>query len=635
MSNQLNELYQFGPFRIDPAERLLRRGTEVIPLTPKAMETLLVLVTSGGRAVDKEELMRRVWPDTFVEEGGLARNISLLRKALGDSAEDTQDNCYIETIPRRGYRFVVPVSTVRASHDAARSLAVLPLANLSHDPVQEFFADGMTDELISYLMHIEALRVTSRTSAMAYKGLKKSLREIARELEVTWVVEGTVLQAAGRVRITARLIEGANENHLWSGTYEKDIRDVLSIQSEVASDIAREIRVKVTSPEKARLAQSRLVDPEAYQDYLRGRYFWNKRTTDSLNRARDYFRQAIDKDPSYAPAHSGLADAYAVLGSTGYDVMPPKDAMPRAKAAAMNALQIDERLAEAHAALGYVHLVYEWDWNTAERELTRAIELNPSYATAHQWRGELFMALSRPEHATASFKRALELDPLSIPCNLGLGWSYYFSRNYDRAIEQYRRTVEIAPNVPMALYGLGLSYHHAGQPALGLAEIRNAYESTRGEAAAVMLMGVARAMAGDRTGAGTGTGQARDAIGRKIRSGGSFRLCPHRIERNRSSLRVAAKGVRGAIELSYFPKRTACGHKPALRRTIQLAAETHRSREPCVDNFRSIRWLSPRPKANSQDTGRVLRRPHIQADEVGGLLLKRRIVGDHIRPSML
>src|SRR5262249_53299289 len=288
---------------------------------------------------------------------------------------------------------------------------------------------------------------------------------------------------------------------VWTETYEKDMRDVLALQSEVASDIARAIRVKLSSPEKARLAQSRPVNPEAYQDYLRGRYFWNNRTTEGLKRAREYFRQAIEKDPTYAPAHSGLADAYAMLGSTGYDVMPPKEAMPLAKAAAINALRLNASLAEAHAALGYVTLVYDWDWPAAERELRRAIELNPGYATAHQWTGELMMALNRPEDAIRAFKRALNIDPLSIPCNLGLGWSYYFSCKDDLAIEQYRRTLELAPNLPMALYGLGLVFHRKDLPQQGLSEFQRALTSSGGEAAAVMLMGVTHALAGEASAA--------------------------------------------------------------------------------------------------------------------------------------
>jgi TolB-like protein/Tfp pilus assembly protein PilF len=483
-------VYRFGPFSIDRDERLLRRGAEVIPLTPKAIETLLVLAGSNGRVVEKEELIRSVWPDSFVEEGSLTRNISMLRKSLEG---------YIETIPRRGYRFTVPVAEHLADDGpASRSLAVLPLANLSGDPSQAYFADGMTDELISYFLKIEALHVSSRTSVMAYKDVRKPLCEIARELGVNWVVEGAVLHSAGRVRISVRLMDGATERHLWSETYEKDMRDVLALQSDVAGDVSREIRIKLTPPEKARLAQSRSVNPEAYEDYLRGRFFWNKRTADGLRKARGCFEQAIAKDPSYAPAHCGLADAFALMGSSGYDLMPPREAMPRAKAAAECALEIDDTLAEAHAALGYVKLAFDWDLTGAAHELARAIELRPNYAITYQWRGELLMARSLPDEATAAFRRALELDPLSVPCNLALGWSFYFSRKHDLAIRQFLRTLEIAPNVPMALYGLGLSYHHKGQPRKGLDEFRKAYESSGGEVAAVMFMGITHAMAGRR-----------------------------------------------------------------------------------------------------------------------------------------
>ena len=492
MTQQEKHFLEFGPFRIEQSERVLRRGTRVIPLAPKAVETLLVLASGEGRVVEKDELMKRVWPDTFVEEGGLARNISLLRKALGSGP---RDNSYIETIARRGYRFAAPVKTVRNSGVETRSLAVLPLANLSNDPAQDFFADGKTDELISYLMRIESLRVSSRTSVMVYKGARKPLRQIARQLKASWVVEGTVLQSDNRVRISARLIDGATEEHLWTQTYERDLRDVLALQSEVASNIAREVRVKLTSPERIRLAEFRPINPEAYQDYLRGRFFLNSRTIDGLKRARGYFHEAIDKDSTYAPAHSGLADAYAMLASTGYDVLAPREAMPLAKMAAINALRLDDALAEAHAALGYVKLAYDWDWTGAERELQRAIELNPGHASAYQWRGELLLALNRPE-ATRAFKRAVEIDPLSIPCNLGLGWSYYFSRNYDLAVEQYQKTLELAPNVPMALYGLGLAYNHKKMQRNAVAELQKALTCWGDEPAAVMLSGVTHATAG-------------------------------------------------------------------------------------------------------------------------------------------
>ena len=307
----------------------------------------------------------------------------------------------------------------------------------------------MTDELISYLMRIEALHVCSRMSVMVYKGVTKPLRQIAQELNVTWVVEGTVLHSGDRVRITARLMEGATEKHAWGDSYEREIRDVLALQAEVARNIAGEIGASLTVPERDSFASVRPVNPQAYETYLRGRYFWNKRTRIELKQSVRYFRQAIDEDPTYAPSHAGLADTYSLLGSIGYDDMPPSEAMPLAKAAANEALKIDGTLAEARASLGYVKLSYDWDWTGAEIEFKRAIEMRPSCATAHHWYGHCLLAMGRIEEAGSEMRRAQELDPLSIPFNLGIGWSFYYARKYDQAIQQYRKILEIAPNLPM------------------------------------------------------------------------------------------------------------------------------------------------------------------------------------------
>lgn len=384
----------------------------------------------------------------------------------------------------------------REDHGRRRSLAVLPFANLSRDGSHDFFAEGMTDELIGCLMNIEALRVASRTSVMAYRGVPKPLRQIARELDVDWIVEGAVIESGGRVRITAHLIEGATETQRWAEEYEKDLRDVLALQSAVARDIAREIRVTVTAPEQSRLAKSRSVDPESYDAYLRGRHFVNKRSHDDLKRAVDYFRTAIDKDPTYAPAYAGLADAYAMLGSVGYDVLPPREAMPRAKAAAVQALEIDETMAEAHASLGYVKLSYEWDWFGAEEQFKRAITCRASCASAHLWYGHCLFALQRLDEAAREMRRALELEPLSIPCNLGVGWSLYYERKYEEAVAQYRKTLEISPDLPMALYELGLCYQNMRRYDEALAAFQKGHEMSRGEAASVMLLAHLHALNG-------------------------------------------------------------------------------------------------------------------------------------------
>lgn len=519
MTKTEKHLYEFGPYRIDTVERLLLRDGETIPLTPKAADTLLALVANPSRVLDKDELMRIVWPDTFVEEGALARNISALRKALGDDIEGSQ---YIETIPKRGYRFVAPVKDISAltqmqpdgdTQTSPRnrmrwaagliavallilaagltysrfihpsqtapvniaSLAVLPLDNPSNDAAQEYFADGMTEELINSLAKIEALRVISRTSAMTYKGVKnKPLPRIARELNVDAIVEGSVLQSGNRVRITVQLFEGKTERQLWAQNYEQDLRDVLALQGEVASAIAREIRIQVSPKERQRLAQSRRVNPEAYLAYSYGRYCWNKRTPEDFQRGLEYFQRAIAKDPSYAPAYAGLADAYALLGSIGSDVRPPNEVMPKAKQAALEAVKLDDNLAEGHTSQAYVRLSYDWDLAAAEHEFKRAIDLNPGYATAHHWYAHYFLTKAQPEQALTEVKRAQVLDPLSFSINVGLGWCLYHARRYDEAIEQYRSTLAIDPNFSLAHCTLGMACVQKQLYAEALAEFNKA-----------------------------------------------------------------------------------------------------------------------------------------------------------------
>ena len=519
MSNRDKHLYEFGPFRIDTAERLLFRGDEMIPLTPKAIDTLLALVSSGGRVLEKDELIKMVWPGSFVEEGGLTQNISLLRKVLGGTSGEFQ---YIETIPKRGYRFVVPAKDGLAPNGAEKpviapdpqppvppnrarrraawaasalvllvasvlgyfhffpraasgtlrvnSLVVLPLENPSNDPAQEYFTEAMTEELINSLAKVQALRVISRTSAMTYKGARKSLPQIARELNVDAVVEGSVLQYGGRVRITIQLFEAKTERPLWAQSYEQDLRDVLTLQSEVASAIVNEIQVKLTPGEKLRLAAARTVDPEAYLAYSYGRYYWNKRSPADIQRGVEYFQRAIAKDPTYAPPRTGLADAYALLGSTGIDVLPPREAMPKAKAAALEAVKLDDTLSEGHTSLAYVRQSYDWDLDAAEREFKRAIELNPGYATAHHWYAHFFLAKGQPEQALAEIQRARALDPLSLMINIGVGWCYYHARRYDEAIQQYRATLELNPSLSLAHVTLAMAYEGKQQYADAIAE---------------------------------------------------------------------------------------------------------------------------------------------------------------------
>jgi TolB-like protein/DNA-binding winged helix-turn-helix (wHTH) protein/Tfp pilus assembly protein PilF len=382
------------------------------------------------------------------------------------------------------------------SGEEIRSLAVLPFANLSAEPGQDYFADGMTEALITDLARIKALRVISRTSVMTYKGSKKPLPEIARELKVDAVVEGSVLRSGERVRITAQLIHAATDRHLWSESYERDLSDILALQSEVARAIVGEIRTKLTPQEQARLATARSVRPEAYQAYLKGRYFWNKRTEEGFNKGIEYFNQAIAIDPNYALAYVGLADCYNMLN--GYDVLPPKDSAPKAKEAATKALKIDETLAEAHASLAYAIAQFDWDWSEAEREFKRAIELNPNYAQAHHWYALYLAMRGQSDEAMIEMRRAQELDPLSLIINANVGWLSYFARRDDQAIEQLQKTLEMDPTFSSAHVKLAWAYEQKEMPLQAIAEFQKVLSQSPDDPALRALLSHAYAVAGRR-----------------------------------------------------------------------------------------------------------------------------------------
>jgi len=339
-----------------------------------------------------------------------------------------------------------------------RSLAVLPLESLSSDASQDYFADGMTDELISDLGQLSALRVISRTSVMVYKRARKPLREIARELNVDAVVEGTVFRSGDQVRITAQLIEAASDKHLWSQSYEGEVRDTLALQSKVAKAIAEQVRINLNPQEQATLKSIKVVKPEAYESYLKGRYFWNKRTADGLKVALAYFNQSIEEDPTFARAYSGLADTYALLGDWEYAVMSPAEALPKAKAAAIKALELDSTLGEAHNSLAFSLDVFDWDLDSAGKEFRRAIELNPGYATAHQWYAAHLIVLGRNDEAIREMRKAESLDPLSLIMGADLAEFLVIAHSYDESIRESRKTIEMDPNFALAHNQLGQAY---------------------------------------------------------------------------------------------------------------------------------------------------------------------------------
>jgi TolB-like protein/DNA-binding winged helix-turn-helix (wHTH) protein/Tfp pilus assembly protein PilF len=543
-------LYEFGAFRFSPSERILLRDDQRVLLAPKGLETLLVLLENRGHIVGKDELLKRVWPGTFVEEHTVAQTVFTLRKALENTPEGQP---FIETIPRLGYRFVAPVTEVNqvvsetATGTAARNsaqqsrrlqislvavgvvlglvvagsflvprlsrrddpparkimLVVLAFENLSGDPQQEYLSSGLTEELITQLGSLDPgrLGVIARTSAMQYKGSHKDVRQISQELGVDYVLEGSVRREGERVRITAQLIQVKDQTHLWAKEYDRSLKDILGLESEVAGEVAREIRLRLTPAESARLAATHPVDPEAYEMYLKGRYFWNKRNEAAYLKAIDYFDQAIARDPQYARAYSGLADAYALLGSWPNAEMPRRVAMPRAKEAALTALKLDDSLAEAHASLAFVEMHYEWNWKESEQEFRRAVELNPNYATAHQWFAYWLMAQGRREDSIAENELARKADPLSIIIRTDAVDLLCAAGRFDEAIQKAHEAMDLDPDFRLAHFFLGLAYSGKQMYPEALAEYQKGVAMDSKDEWALSGLGWVYALMNDRTNA--------------------------------------------------------------------------------------------------------------------------------------
>jgi TolB-like protein len=495
-SRSSRHIVQFGVFELDPDAGELRKNGAKIRLQDQPLQVLQILLEQPGKVIPREELQQRIWPsDTFVDfDHGINNAIKRLREALGDTAEKP---CYVETLPRRGYRFIGSTEVPRKT-DSARihSLAVLPLENLSRDPEQEYFAEGLTEALITTLAKIGELRVISRTSVMVYKGAHKPLPQIAHELQADGIIEGTVLRSGERVRISAQLIDAQSDTHLWAETYDRDMRDVLGLQSEVAQAIAREIRITLTPLERADLAQTRPVDPEAYEAYLKGRYHWNRRSRDGLPKAVRHFQEAIDKDPRFAAAYAGLADSLSALGLFGF--VSPSEGFAKAKDFALQAIELEPGLAEAHASAAWVAIWYEFDFRKAEREFERAIELNPRYATAHGWFGWYLGLMSRYEEAYTECQRALRLEPLSTAMQYAFGCVCWMARRYDQAIEQLEKALDLDPNFAWLHMFLGLSYEGKLMHQSAITEMEKTVGLAAGSTLALLALSQAYAAAGKR-----------------------------------------------------------------------------------------------------------------------------------------
>jgi len=374
------------------------------------------------------------------------------------------------------------------------SIAVLPLNNLSGDKEQEYFVDGMTEALITQLSKIRSLRVISRTSVMRYKDTNQSLPEIADDLNVDAVVEGSVLKVGNRVLITVKLIEAKADRHLWAQTYDRNLDDILAIYSEVAKKIAEEVKITLTPHEQALLTNTRKVNREAYLLYLKGRYYWFKRSEEGIRKGSEYFQQAIDIDPNFALAYTGVADSWIARG--WYSILPPREAYPRTRSAAMKAIEIDDRLAEAHSTLAMVNFEFLKDWAASEREFKRAIELNPNYPIAHHWYGGYLSAMERHDEALAQAKEALELDPLSLIINTWVGLRYYFARQYDKAIEQFKKTIDLDPNFVPVHWHLGWAYEQKAMYSDAITEFQIAVSLSKGHSMYLASLAHANAVAG-------------------------------------------------------------------------------------------------------------------------------------------
>jgi TolB-like protein/DNA-binding winged helix-turn-helix (wHTH) protein/Flp pilus assembly protein TadD len=530
-----SSVLSFGVYEFNRDAGELRKEGIRVRLEGQPVAILKMLLERRGEVVTREELQKELWREgTFVDfEHSLNAAVKRLRAALNDSADHP---FYIQTLARRGYRFLAPIDAVDTRSDTGNetsapvaipspervaegsprrrfwpwvvvpllvfvvalwswrqwrlsvetppgggilSLAVLPLQNLSGDASQDYFADGMTEELIGRLSRIHGLRVISRTSSMHFKSTQLSVPEIARMLGVDAIVEGSIVREGHQVRVHAQLIRAATDEHIWAEEYQREYRSILEVQNEVTRSIAEQIEINLTPEDRVRLASTDKIDPEAHEDYLKGRYYFNQRTQDALNKSIASFQRAIARDPGYALAYSGLADAYAMLGFRGG--FPSKDALSRAKEAALKAVELDDTLAEPHASLAFIAETHEWDWVTAAREYKRAFELNPGDARTHNWYAGYLMYVGRSDDGISEAKRARDLDPLSLPIKNALAGRLLAAGHYDEALQQVRQTLALDAHFAPAHQTLGWVYLHSGNQEEAIREFQNALQLSGSE----------------------------------------------------------------------------------------------------------------------------------------------------------
>jgi len=502
------ETYRFGEFTLDAGDhRLLRSGTEV-DLRPKAFETLLCLIAHQGHTVRKDELIEAVWPGTFVTDAVLTHCIAEVRQALQDNARSPR---YVRTLPKVGYRFTaaverqaggaaperVPGPFLRAVPEAplSSSIAVLPFANLSADPGNEFFCDGLSEELINGLTRVPELRVVAHSSSFSFKGRDTDVREIGRQLDVGFVLEGSVRKSGDRLRISAQLIDAAGGFHVWCEQYDRTLSDVFALQDDISRSVLTALKVQLLKGPRQPVVRPSTGSSEAYVLYLQGRSFWHRRFAGQLRKAMACFEQATQLDPGFAPAYAGLADSFGSLGIWAFT--PARDSLPHALAFARRAVELDPMLAEGHASTGLLRMFYHWDWAAAEHELARAIELNPGSALTHLWAGHYLSIVGRFDEAIAEVLHAQALDPVSPIAGANVGWTYYLAGRQDRAIDTLESVVERFPENPMVLLYLGLAYAEVGRFQDAARRLAAASLESGGVPWAAESLGMVHALAGN------------------------------------------------------------------------------------------------------------------------------------------
>lgn len=509
MNKSETQSFEFGPFRLDANDRILLRGDRTVHLTEKVFNILLLLVQRSGHLVTKEELMEQVWPDSVVEENNLTVNMSALRKALG---EREQGGHYIETVSKRGYRFVdivrkvkneveltqekesEPFATTKVSvPSTTTTLAVLPLLNVSDNPNLEYLSDGITESIINSLSQLSQLKVLARNTTFRYKGQKVNAQETGRELCVQAVLVGSINQLENTLIVSTELISVADGSQIWGEQYNQNVSDILAVQENIVKRITETLRLKLSGEEREALIKHYTDNFEAYQFYLKGRYFVNKRTEEGIEKAIGYLKKAINIDPDYALAYAALASCYNLLA--GYGVYPPNEIRPKIKAAAEKALEIDYSLAEAHLSLGHVKSFYEWDWASGEAEFRLAIKLNPASALAHHWYALWLRSRKRFSESFAELKLAQELDPVSLIISVAIAQNFSYTRQFDLAISQCQHILELDPDFYIAHACLGIAYLEEGLFEEAIAELQRALNITSNKEAAALL-GYAFAVAG-------------------------------------------------------------------------------------------------------------------------------------------